>query len=224
MKLVDFKAEKRDKKGKGAARSLRRDGKVPAVLYGKGIEPILLSVSSRDLLNLEHKQGLTGSFLNLKVNGESYTAVVKEISRDPVSDEYLHVDFQKISLDEKISTFVPIVVKGEETCPGIKLGGVLQHGVSEIEIEALPKDVPEHLEVDISELEIGDSVRVGDLTPPPGVEIVSDADEMILTILPPTMYEEEEKVEEVAAEEEVEKEAPAEEAPAPSGEETEEQS
>ncbi len=223
MKLVDFEAEIRKKKGKGAARSLRREGKVPAILYGKDMEPLPLSVPSKELSDLEHKQGITGSLLKLKVDGKTYTAVIKEVARGPLTDEYLHVDFQKISLTEKISTFVPIVVKGEEVCPGIKLGGVLQHGINEVEIEALPRDIPEHLEVDVSNLEIGDNIRVGDLTPPPGVEIISDENEIVLTILPPTLYEEE--VEEVAEEEVaekavVEKEAAAEEAP-PSEEEKE---
>lgn len=215
MKLIDFEAEIRKRKGKGASRSLRREGKVPAILYGKDMEPLLLTVLSKELSDLEHEQGIAGALLKLKVDGKPYTAVVKEVARDPLTDEYLHVDFQKISMTEKISTFVPIVVKGEEACPGIKLGGVLQHGINEVEIEALPRDIPEHLEVDISTLEIGDNIRVGDLTPPSGVEIISDENEIVLTILPPTMYEEE--VEEVAgevAEEAVgEKEVAAEEAP-----------
>ncbi len=214
MKVLELKAERRKETGKGSARALRKQGKVPAILYGKDIEAVPLAVSAKDFIDLEHHGG--SPILNLNLDGKTYTVVVKEVSRDILKDSLLHVDFQKVKLDEKITTMVPLSVVGEAVCPGIKQGGVLQHGVSEIEVEALPGDLPEHIEIDLSGMEIGDAFKVKDITPPSGVKILAEPEEVVVTVLTPTTYEEELAVEEKEVEEAVEKAA----AEAPSEEET----
>ncbi len=205
MKISELTADKREKVGKGIARKLRREGKIPAILYGHKIKPLPLSVKAKDFYSLVHSHEGTSFIVKLNLNdGETHTAIIKEAKRNPLRDGYLHIDFQKIQMDKKISAFVPIVIKNEEECKGIEVGGVLQHGIWEVEVEALPKDLPEHLEVDISSLEIGDAVRVEDLPFPEGVIPLSDPSEIVLTIVPPTVYEEKvEEVEEIAPEEEV---------------------
>lgn len=217
MKVLELKAERRKATGKGSARALRKQGKVPAILYGKGMEAVPLTVSAKDFIDLEHHGG--SPVLNLSLDGETYTVVVKEISRDILKDSLLHVDFQRVKLDEKITTMVPLSVVGEAVCPGIKQGGVLQHGVSEIEVEALPGDLPEHIEIDLSAMEIGDAFKVKDITPPSGVKILSEPEEVVVTILPPTTYEEELVVEEEEEVEEVAEAAVEEAAEVPSEEE-----
>lgn len=203
MKVLELKAERREETGKGSARALRKQGKAPAILYGKDIEAVPLAISVKDFFDWEHHGG--SPVLNLNLDGKTYPVVVKEVSRDILKDSLLHIDFQKVKLDEKITTIVPLSVVGEAVCPGIKQGGVLQHGVSEIEVEALPGDLPDHLEIDLSTMEIGDAFKVKEITPPSGVKILSEPEEVIVTILPPTTYEEElavgeEEVEEVAEE------------------------
>ncbi len=209
MKFAELQVVARDKTGKSSARAWRRKGYIPGIIYGHEFPPLPVSVPLKDFIHLTHQSGRSGVVVKLNLEGKELPALIKEVTLDPVRDSYLHIDFQKISLDEKVSTTVPIVIKGEEVSPGLKMGGVLQHGLNEIEIEALPRDLPERFEIDISNFEIGDSAKVADLLPPPGVTILEDPEEVILTILPPTIYKE--AVEEVA-EEEAAEEKPAEEA------------
>ncbi|MEW6189234.1 MAG: 50S ribosomal protein L25/general stress protein Ctc [Actinomycetota bacterium] len=203
MKIIGLKARHRDT-GKSAAKKLRAVGEIPAVLYGEGIESCPLAVDVRDFIHLIRSEGLN-VIVKLKVEGDrgDYTAIIKEIQRDALKDFYLHVDFQKIAMNEKISTIVPLTIVGE--APGVKEGGVLQHGLWEVEVEALPKDLPDCIEVDVSALGIGDSVRVSDLPKREGVEILTSLEEVLVSIVPPTAI-----VEEVVEEEEVAEEVPAE--------------
>lgn len=217
MKFAELQVVIRDKTGKSGARAWRRKGYIPGVIYGHDVAPQPVGVPLKDFIHLAHHSGRAGVVVKLKLEGKELPAIIKEVTLDPVKDSYLHIDFQKIRLDEKVTTFVPLVISGEEVSPGLKMGGVLQHGLNQIEIEALPKDLPEKFEVDISSFGIGDSCKVFDLAPPPGVTILEDPEEVILTILPPTIYKE--AVEEVV-EEAVEEEKPTEEAP-PSGESAE---
>lgn len=217
MKFAELQVVSRDKTGKSSARAWRRKGYIPGIIYGEEIAPRPVSVSLKDFIHLTHQTGRSGVVVRLKLEGEELPVLIKEVTLDPVKDSYLHIDFQRIRLDKKVTTAIPLVIKGEDVSPGLKMGGVLQHGLSEIEIEALPRDLPEKFEVDISSFGIGDSIKVADLTPPPGVAILEDPEEVILTVLPPTIYKE--AVEEVA-EEEVAEEKPAGEVP-PSEETTE---
>lgn len=210
MKFAELQVVARDKTGKSSARAWRRKGYIPGIIYGHDIANQPVSVPLKDFIRLTHQSGRAGMVVKLKLEDKELPALIKEVTLDPVKDSYLHIDFQKIRLDEKVSTFIPVVINGEEVSPGLKMGGVLQHGLNQIEIEALPKDLPEKFEIDISSFEIGDSCKVSDLSPPPGVTILEDPEEVILTILPPTIYKE--AVEEVV-EEAVEEEKPAAEAP-----------
>jgi len=202
MEIVELKAEKRDA-GKNVIKKVRAGGRIPAVFYGRGVDPVALSVDAKTFRTVIRSDAGTNVILSLSIGqkGEGETAIVKEIQRNPVKDTFLHVDFLKIAMDETIQAQVPVNVVGEAI--GVKDGGVLQHGLWEIEVEALPKDLPENLEVDVANLQIGDSIRIADLTVPEGVEVLTDQEETIVSIVPPTELKEEELV---AAEEAAEPE------------------
>lgn len=204
MKIVELKAEQRQRTGKNACRKVRLAGKIPAVLYGEKIEPEPIMVDARDFYTKTHGEAGASVIFKLKVEGgKSHDTIIKNIHRHPLKNSLMHIDFLKIALDEKIHAAVPVTLIGES--PGVKAGGVLQHGTWEITVEALPKDIPEHIEIDISNLEIGTSLKAADLTAPEGVTILSDPEEIVVTCLQPTKYEEVVPVaaEEEAAEEEV---------------------
>lgn len=203
MELVDLKVKLREEKGKSVSRKLRATGQIPAIFYGEKIKTVPLVVETKDFTAVVHTEAGANVLLNLKIEGlgKNETAIIKDIQRDPLKDSFLHVDFMKIALDEKITTTVPVTVVGES--PGVKEGGVLQHGLWEIEVEALPADLPEKFEVDVSGLDIGDSLRVSDLLQPKGVEILSGVEETVVSVVPPTVVKEEEVVEEELVEPEL---------------------
>lgn len=218
MKIVELKAEPREGTGKNVCRKVRVIGKIPAILYGEGIKPEPIMVDAGEFYHQTHGAARGSVIFKLQVEGEkSYNAIVKDIHRHPVKNSLMHIDFLKIALDEKIHAAVPVALVGES--PGAKAGGVLQHGIWEVSVEALPKDVPEHLEVDVSGLEIGSSIKVGDLTPPENVTFLSDPEETVALCLHPVKYEEAVPV----AEEVTEEEAAAMEAEEAGEEKTEEQ-
>ena len=196
MEAIELKTRVRQSLGKNAARALRREGKLPAVLYGPDTQPLLLSVDTHEL-ELAVKSGPSGQLLLRLVieNGERTTrqAMIKELQRDPLSREPLHVDFYEISMDRKISVKVPVVTAG--TSRGVAMGGMLQIIRHELEIECLPDRIPEKIEIDITELDIGDSVHLQEIPLEEGVAFPPDANFTVLTILSP-------KKEEVPAEEE----------------------
>lgn len=183
LKLV---AERREGTGKGVARKLRAAGRVPAIVYGRGMEPIPVSVDAKDLYHVLHRGG-ANVLLDLVVDGEPHLALAREVQRDHIHNRFVHVDFLAVSRTEKITVSVPIQVVGESV--GVKAGGVLEHHLWEVQVECLPGDVPEAIEVDVSALAVGDSLKVGDLVPPKGVEIVSPADELVLAVVPPQARE-----------------------------------
>jgi len=194
--LMEFKleAEKRDGTGKGVARKLRAQGQVPAVLYGHGMAPVSVSVDAKDLGHALHTDAGANVLVDLHVGSDKHLVLAREIQRNHLRGELLHVDFLVIRRDEKITVQIPINVEGES--PGVKQGGVVEHHLWEISAESLPGDVPQSIEVDISKLEIGDSFRVGDLATLAGVTILTPAEETILSVVTPQVLE----VEEAAAE------------------------
>lgn len=200
MEITEFKVKPREEKGKSAARRLRANGQVPAVFYGEKIKTIPLVVDERKFARLISSEAGTNVVIQLKIEGnsKSQTAIIKEVQRNPVKDTFLHIDFQKIAMDEAIEAQVPISVVGES--PGVKEGGVLQHGLRELRIKALPKDLPDHFEVNVGSVSIGDSIRVADISVVEGIEVLSDGEETVLSVVPPTELKEEELVveEEVA--------------------------
>ena len=179
QKLV---ASVRAESGKGVARKLRADGRVPAVLYGQGADPIAMSVDARDLSHLLHAGG-ANVLVDLVVDGQEHLAMPREIQRDHIKGRYWHIDFLAVSRTEKITVNVPIRINGEAA--GVKLGGVLEHHLWEVSVECFPTDVPEAIDIDVSPLDIGDSIKVGDLEVPDGGEITSNPEDSVVAVQQP---------------------------------------
>ena len=212
MTAVALAAQSRTETGKGVARSLRRQALTPAVFYGAEIDPIALTLQAGDLERLIHTGAGENILIDLNIeDGEStqsHRAMIKEIQVDPVQRSILHVDFYAISMDEKISLEVPVTLTGEAV--GVsEEGGILQQVRRSIEINCLPDQIPEALEVDVSNLAIGDSLHVSDLGVPEGVEVLAEERLTVATVVPPAKEEEiiPEIPEEEEEREEVEEEA-----------------
>lgn len=205
MDLIELKTKIRTTTGNGPARRLRMSGQIPAVLYGPKTEPVLLSVNKSDLELLFKKGGIGQVVLNLVIqkNGETLTifAMIKELQTHPVSRNFIHIDFYEVKMDQKITAKIPVVTIG--MAKGAELGGMLQIIRRELEVECLPLEVPESIEIDISDLDIGDSVHVRDIRIEGGIEFLEEDDYTVVTVLSPKMEEEEG---EEAEEEEAEKE------------------
>ncbi|MDP1809172.1 MAG: 50S ribosomal protein L25 [Actinomycetota bacterium] len=209
MDIIELKAKVRQEKGKNKVNKLRAKGLVPANLYGYKSEATDIAVDAREFNNLIHSAAGTHVVLRLLIDGmEAPTVIVKEAQRNPVKDDFLHIDFLSVALDEKITSAVSISLIGNSV--GVHEGGILQHGLWEVQIEALPTDLPDQLEVDISNLAIGESLHASDISLPPELTLVTGAEEVLATILPPAVFKEEEVEEEApaAAEEEAPSAAP----------------
>ena len=219
MAMLSLKGARRSEVGKGVARKLRVDGRIPAVYYGRGEEPIPLVVGLRELEDVIHRAEGSNVIVDLKVEGDAGAdrkALIREIQRDPVAGSILHLDLQHILLTERIVVEVPIVLVG--TPIGVKDGGgILEHLLREVEVECLPTDIPSKLEVEVSALNIGDSLHVSDIQAE-RVVIRTEADRAIAAVVPPTILEEVKPAEEAApAEPELVKEKKEEEVPEAEG-------
>lgn len=193
MSEVKLQVEKRETRGKEAAKKLRREGKIPGIYYFQGQEAIALAVDEKQLHGVVSGEG---SVVDLQVGkGKILPSIIKDVQWHPVTSEPVHVDFLGVKLDEAVVVEVPLSVVG--TSKGVKnAGGVLQQVHRYVEVECLPLDIPEHIEVDISDLDINDTVHASDLHFDKG-QIVTDPDTLILSILPPRVeveVEEEEAV------------------------------
>jgi large subunit ribosomal protein L25 len=188
-KSATIEAAPRNATGKGAARAARRSGRIPAILYGHGEASVPLTVDAHSFERLQHEVSVENTLIDLALEGQvPMKVLVREVQRHPYRDLVLHVDFFHISMQEKLTVEVPVVLIG--TARGVRLnGGIQDHAMREIEVLCLPSDIPEKIEVDVSELDIGDSVRVGDIHVP-NVQILADAEQAIVTIVPPTVIEE----------------------------------
>lgn len=194
MELLELKGSVREGRKKGAARSLRRSGQVPGVIYGPAMEPVALSVSTYELSEMIRKNGTSGVFLKLELDGDdkpSRTAMLKDIQMDTFRLDYLHVDFQEINLDEKITVTVPLETRGESL--GEKEGGMVQVIRRELDIICRPADVPDAVYIDIDDLNIGDSLHISSVDLGEDVEIPYDVDFTIITVVPPSAEVEEEE-------------------------------
>ena len=168
----ELTAESRTDMGKGASRRLRHAGKVPAIIYGGDKAPEALTLSHNELLrNLEH-EAFYSHILTINSGGSSTSAILRDLQRHPSKPVILHVDLQRVTADEELRTQVPLHIIGEDTCPGIKAGGLVSHDQTEVEVECLPKHLPEFIEVDISAMEIGDTLHLSDLKVPEGVTLL----------------------------------------------------
>ncbi len=207
MENLVLNIEKRQEFGKGGARKLRRKGYIPGILYSphKDDPQIPVKILRKEFHKIFSKDA-EHHVLNLNLENEEIMAVIKEIQRDPIKSDVLHVDFFKVFKGEKVIVEVPIELVGEPK--GVKKGGILEHLLREIEIEAIPSQIPEVIEVDVTDLDLGDTLMVEDLKLPEGVEPITSLETAIVSILAPTKGEEEEEEVEEAAE----GEAPLEEA------------
>ena len=192
MEKIDLQASVRKSVGNGPSRVLRRAGQTPAVLYGRKTEPLLLSVNTKDL-ELILKQGSFGQFiLNLVIqNGKKMTkaAMIKELQTHPVSGQLIHIDFYEVDMNRQIRVMVPVVTTGQS--PGVEEGGMLNIVRRELELLCLPGDIPEAIEIDITDLDIGDSIHIEDIPLSDNVEISADGNYTVVTVLSPKVEEEE---------------------------------
>lgn len=207
MEQLQIKADIRKETGNGPARALRREGKMPAVIYGPDTEPILLALNINDLEQCLKNRNLNQLLFNLAIEDgktKPRSVMIKELQIHPVTRNYLHVDFYEIDMNRKIKVPVPVVPKGKSK--GVELGGVLQIVRRELDVLCFPREIPAAVEIDITDLDIGDSVHVNDIPLEGDIEIPADVNFTVLTILSPRIAEiEEEEVEEEveeAAEEE----------------------
>jgi len=191
MDRVDIVVKPRDVTGTRAAKRLRREGLIPGVLYGHGKDAVLISVDPHVLRQALGTEAGTHAVLDVTVEGHkrAHKAIVKELELDRVKQTVIHVDLQEIRLDETIESLVTIRFEGEAA--GVKLGGMLDANRREVLVKGKVTDIPDHLELDISALEMGDTATVADLQVPDGVEIVDEPDEVLCSVLAPRKAEEE---------------------------------
>jgi len=202
LELIELKTNIRTATGNGPARVLRQAGQIPAVFYGPGTESVLLSVNISDIDRVLKKGRIGQALLNLVIqnNGETSakTVMVKELQLHPVSRNFLHIDFYEVAMDRKIMVNVPVTTTGK--AKGVEVGGILQIVRRELEVQCFPLDVPESIEIDIADLDIGDSIHVGDISRQSGIEFLGEENFTVVTVVSPKVEEEEEPVEEEAEE------------------------
>ncbi len=199
-----IKADKRDIFGKNASRRLRREGMIPAVLYGGDSSNVSLTLKKQDVFMILRSDTGENTVFQVSFDSEIRDVMIKELQRDPVTDEILHADFIHIAMDKAIRVSVPLVSVGEAV--GVKAeGGFVDFITREVEVECLPKDIPEHIEIDISGLHLRQSLKAEDITLSEGVKLITSSDTILVMIEVPLKEEEievEEEEEEVIAEEE----------------------
>ncbi len=220
MEQINLEAQVRKTTGNGPARVLRREGRVPAILYGPKTDAIMLSIDNKEFEQIIKKSSIGSVLLKLEIkDGQTgaRSAMVKELQTHPVTGQYLHVDFYEVDLMRKINAMIPVTLTGKSQ--GVEDGGILQIVRREIEVFCLPTAIPEAIEVDISQLEIGGSIHINEVALPGDVELPEDVDFTVITILAPKLEEEVVEEEELEEGEEVDEEgdqeaAEGEEAPA----------
>jgi large subunit ribosomal protein L25 len=187
MAIVPLTGSLRERSGKGPARQARLQGRIPGVLYGHGQAARSVAVDSREFINAVRQIEGGNMIVSLRLEGGERTALVREVQRDPLSHEILHLDFQEVSLTERVRVEVALHLTGAS--PGVKEGGILETITRHVEVECLATQIPDAMDVDVSALGIGDSVHVRDLAVPQGVTVLADADLTVATVVPPTVYE-----------------------------------
>lgn len=192
MEELFLNVETRTELGKSKLNDLRQKGFIPAVVYWEGKDSQPIKVSHRELLKLIHQHRIEGVVINLKVKDDTKKkarpCLIKEIQYEPVKGDIVHVDFNEISLTKQIKVNVPVVAKGEPI--GVKQeGGSLEHILWEIEVECLPTEIPKEIEVDVSQLKIGDSIHIRDITFPPNIKVLNDPGSILLSVAAPIKEE-----------------------------------
>lgn len=184
--VFEINAEKRDRGGKGPARALRHAGKIPAVIYGDKKAPENIVLERKDITKLYNTGRLMSTLVQIDVNGAKTRAITRDVQLDPVRDFILHADFLRLSKGAKIAVEVPVQFLNEETCPGLKRGGVLNVVRYQVELSCPASEIPEYIELDLAEADIGDSLHISDVELPEGVvPTISDRDFTIATIATP---------------------------------------
>jgi large subunit ribosomal protein L25 len=171
----EFVAEARAELGGAASRRLRRQDKIPAIIYGGSKEPTSIILEHKAVLKALTKEGITSHIFNMNVDGVSEQVIVKAIRRHCYKPAVLHMDFQRISATEKMSVSIPLHVMNEEKAPGVIAGGMVSHLITELDVKCLPKHLPEFIEVDLSTLELDQSIHLSDIKLSEGVELASGA-------------------------------------------------
>ena len=216
--MADFvlNAELRSDKGKGASRRLRRQAdQVPAILYGAGKEPQPLSIRHQDLHKACESEAFYSNIITINVDGNAEDAILKDLQRHPARDRIMHADFLRILMDQEITVEVPLHFVNEETCVGVRQGGGnISHNMTSVEITCLPGDLPEFIEVDVEDVDVGSSIHMSELVLPQGLVIPSlqqgaDHDHVVVSVNAPKRTEE---IDEVDASPAAEDDAPAEDA------------
>ncbi|MCG8686631.1 MAG: 50S ribosomal protein L25 [Desulfobacterales bacterium] len=202
MELIELNTKARETKGKGAARKIRANNAIPAIVYGAKAEPVKLTVDTSVFDKIIRENGTTGLFFDLKIDGgQEKTVMLKEIQMDPFGLKYYHIDFHEIDMDTKVSVTIPVETEGVSA--GAKEGGLLQVIRRELDVLCKPKHTPESIVLDITELNIGDAIHVEDIDLGEDIEIPHEVNFTVITVVPPTtsdegVEEEEEDLEEVA--------------------------
>lgn len=197
MASANLSASARDNGGKGTARKLRSEGRVPAIVYGHGRDPQALSINTRELEKLLDHISAESTVIDLDIDGKASRTLIREIQRHPFKRQILHVDFQELVAGERISVSIPIVLMGVPD--GVRMdGGILDQTMRELEIEVDPANIPNHVEVDVTRLTIGSSVHVRDIPLPEGVEVLDDEDASVCVVSAPRAVIEETPVAEGA--------------------------
>ncbi len=189
MNETVLQAQKREPKTKGQVNAMRREGHVPGVAYGDNEAPIALTVNEKELQVILRSERGRNALITLTIDQSTHPVLLKEIQRHPITRALRHVDFHRVSLKKKIEASVPIHVNGE--APGVKLsGGVLEHVIRELRVRCLPAEIPASIEVDVSTLQIGQSIKARDLQVPAGVDLLIELENVIINIVSPTILEE----------------------------------
>ena len=212
MEEIKIKALAREETGTSEAKKLRRSKFIPGIVYGKDINT-LIKIEKSELKYLKAHHFSENILINLEIknkeNSQNIPVLLKDYQLSPLTEEIIHLDFIKVSLEEKVAVEVPLEIKGVPK--GVKAGGVLERILWNLKVECLPKDIPESIVVDVSELDIGDSIHVEDLVLPSGVIALTEPKEVVVTVLAPMKEEEVVPEEEAVEEPEVIKEKPKEE-------------
>lgn len=185
MEKITLTAQVREKAGKGVARELRRNARIPAVLYSHG-KSMPISMGTKEVATILNTEGGKHALLTLTLEGAKEAArmaLIKDYELDPITNKLMHIDLMEVAMDEKVKVQIAIHLTGN--CIGVKEGGILQYGLHQVEIECFPQQIPSHFDVNIAAVKVNESLHVRDIQTPEGVKILNDADATIMTVQPP---------------------------------------